>query len=90
MSTITELVASEDPRDVILLLTINENGISYPRLDNLYSRNKWVKVHNNLELLKLVSVMVNEGLIIDTGGGLKKGPNWKEPTLVSEKKYSFE
>ena len=89
MNTIAELVASEAPRDVILLLTKNENGISYPRLDNLYSRNKWIKVHNNLELLKLVSAMVNEGLIIDTGGGLKKGPNWKEPTFISEKKYTF-
>ena len=77
MSTVNELIASEDPREIILLLTKNENGISYPRLDNLYSRNKWVKVHNNLELLKLVSVMVNEGLIIGTGGGLKKGPDWK-------------
>lgn len=90
MNTTTELVASEDPRDVIRLLTKNENGISYPRLDNLYSRNKWVKVHNNLELLKFVSAMVNEGLIIDTGGGSKKGPNWKEPTFISEKKYTFE
>lgn len=90
MNIINDLITSEDPRDVILFLTKNENGISYPRLDNLYSRNKWVKVHNNLELLKLVSAMVNEGLIIDTGGGLKKGPNWIEPAFVSEKKYSFE
>lgn len=89
MNTINDLIISEDPRDVILFLTKNENGVSYPRLDGLYSRPQWVKIQNNLELLKLVCDMVSEGLIIDTGGGLKKGPNWKEPTFISEKKYTF-
>jgi hypothetical protein len=90
MSTINDVIVSEEPRDVILFLTKNESGISYPRLDGLYNRNGWVKISNNFELLKLVSNMVNGGFIVDTGGGLKKGPNWKEPAFITEKKYSFE
>ena len=89
MSTINDVIISEEPRDVILFLTKNENGISYPRLDGLYNGNDWVNISNNLELLKLISNMVDEGFIVDTGEGLRRGPNWKEPAFVTEKKYSF-
>jgi hypothetical protein len=90
MNTINDVVVSEAPRDVVLFLTKGESGISYPRLDGLYNRNDWVNILNNLELLKLVSHMVSEGLIIDSGKALIKGPNWKEPAFVTEKKYTFE
>ena len=90
MSVINTIVSSEAPRDVILFLTKGDAGISYPRLDGLYSRNDWVNISNNLELSKLVQKMREEGLIIHAGGGLIKGPNWKEPAFVTEKKYSFE
>jgi hypothetical protein len=90
MSVINTIVLSEAPRDVILFLTKGDAGISYPRLDGLYSRNDWKNISNNLELLKLVEKMIVEGFIIDVGGGLRKGPNWKEPAFITEKKYSFE
>ncbi|NNB83919.1 hypothetical protein [Pseudomonas aeruginosa] len=90
MSIIDTILEVEDPREVILFVTRNENGISYPRLDGLYSRHNWVNIGNNLELLKLVSSMVSDGIIIDIGSGLRKGPNWKEPAFFTEKKYSFE
>lgn len=90
MNTINDVVISEDPRDVVLFLTKGEDGISYPRLDKLYNRNNWANISNNLELLKLVSNMVDEGLIVDSGNSLRKGLNWKEPAFVAENKYSFE
>ena len=90
MSIINTIVVSEHPKDVILFLTKGDAGISYPRLDSLYSRNDWVNISNNLELSKLVREMREEGLIVHAGGGLRKGPNWKEPAFITEKKYSFE
>jgi hypothetical protein len=64
MSIITKIVQSETPEDVILFATRSESGISYPRLDGLYSRNGWVNIGNNLELMKLVHNMALEGLVV--------------------------
>ncbi|MCD9568762.1 hypothetical protein [Pseudomonas protegens] len=90
MSIINKIVISESPRDVILFLAKGEAGISYPKLDRIYNINNWINISNNLELLKLVELMKQEGLIKEAGGGLVKGPAWKEPGFITEKKYSFE
>ncbi|SFX64767.1 hypothetical protein SAMN03159316_2386 [Pseudomonas sp. NFR02] len=90
MSIIDTIVKEENPRDVILFVTRGENGISYPILDRLYNTNNWVNISNNLELMKLVDNMVSEGLIVSKNLTLTKGPNWKNPTFITENKYMFE
>lgn len=90
MSNMNDVIIAEAPRDVILFVIGNDRSISYPMLDGLYSRNNWANISNNLELLKLVSSMVDEGLIVDSGRELRKGPDWKEPAFVTQRKYSFE
>ena len=52
MSNINDVVANENPRDVILFIVRNKS-ISYPMVDMLYSGNSWVNIGNNLELLSL-------------------------------------
>ena len=89
MSNINDVVANENPRDVILFIVRNKS-ISYPMVDMLYSGNSWVNIGNNLELLKLVHNMRLEGLIENSDGGIKKGPNWKEPAFMAENKYTLE
>lgn len=89
MSTISTIINSETPRDVLLFLAGGENGISYPRLDGLYNRNDWVKISSNIELLKLVDTMIAEGLIKHTDGALRKGPMWKTPEFIAQNKYIF-
>lgn len=89
MSNINDVVANENPRDVILFIVRNKS-ISYPMVDMLYSGNSWVNIGNNLELLKLVHNMRLEGLIDNSDGGIKKGPNWKEPAFMAENKYTLE
>ncbi|PLR63149.1 hypothetical protein QCBJ_12365 [Pseudomonas sp. QC2] len=89
MSNINDVVVAEAPRDVVLFI-IRNKPVSYPMLDRLYNRNGWVNISNNLELLKLVGNMELEGLIENVDGGIRKGPNWKEPTFMAENKYSFE
>lgn len=86
---INNIVAAENPREVVLFVTRNE-GISYPALDRLYSRNDWVNIGNNLELLKLVEAMELDGSVEYRGGGLRKGANWREPRFLTEKKYPIE
>ncbi len=89
MSTIHDIVKSEHPRDVILFCTRNNKAISYSSLDGLYSRYGRDRL-SNIALLQLLETMRNEGLIEDTDGGLRRGPNWKEPNFTSEKKYALE
>ncbi len=85
MSNINDIVSAESPRDVILFIVRNQS-ISYPMLDRLYNRNDWVNIGNNIELLKLVHSMRLEGLIDNSDGGIKKGPDWKAPAFMIEKK----
>lgn len=89
MSNINDVVAAEEPRDVILFI-IRNRSISYPSLDRLYNRNAWVHISNNLELMKLVHNMELEGLIEHAEGGIRKGPNWKPPAFMIENKYTPE
>lgn len=90
MSLITKILQSETPEDVILFAVRSESGISYPRLDGLYSRNGWVNIGNNLELMKLVRNMALGGLVVYKDLTLIKGPNWRRPTFLTENKYTFE
>ncbi|WP_321838204.1 hypothetical protein [Pseudomonas kulmbachensis] len=90
MTNFRDVIIAETPRDVVLFVTRGDKAISYPMLDRLYCTNNWINISNNLELLKLVGSMVSEGLIVEVGGGLRKGPNWIEPAFMTEKKYSFE
>lgn len=90
MNTIKDVVVAEDPREVVLFLTRGEGGISYPRLDGLYNRNGWANISNNIELLRLVDQMIKEGLLMQRLGGVKRGPNWREPRFKEGKVYTFE
>lgn len=88
MSIIDTIVQNEIPEDVILFLTKTENGISYPRLDRLYSRNNWAQASNIIELLDIIRKMHDAGLINYGGASIVKGPNWREPIFMTEKKYT--
>ncbi|EJM95302.1 hypothetical protein PMI34_00921 [Pseudomonas sp. GM74] len=90
MSVITSIVLNEKPEEVILFLTKNELGISFPRLDGLYNRANWAHVENNIGLLKLVKKMCDAGFIKSNGSIVVKGPNWREPAFMLEGKYTFD
>ncbi|WNW10588.1 hypothetical protein RRX38_05275 [Pseudomonas sp. DTU_2021_1001937_2_SI_NGA_ILE_001] len=90
MSDISDVVRGESPRDVILFIVRGGRSIAYPMLDRLYCRHDWVNISNNLELLKLFDSMIAEGSIEYNEGGFRKGPEWKEPEFIKEKKYTFE
>ncbi|MDZ3991116.1 hypothetical protein [Pseudomonas sp. Teo4] len=88
MNTISDIVLNESPTDVILWL-VRGNGISHPRLDNLYNRNEWANTGDCLQLINLIKKMSQEGLIKHGGNGYIMGPNWREPEFLSPKKYEL-
>ena len=90
MSVIEKAILNEKPEEVILFLTKNELGISFPRLDGLYNRANWVHVGDNMGLLKIVGGMCDAGFIKSNGTGIVRSINWREPAFMLEGKYTFD
>ncbi|MNG09275.1 hypothetical protein D3C84_926890 [compost metagenome] len=90
MSIMKAIVLNEKPEEVILFLTKNELGISFPQLDGLYNRASWAHVTDNMGLFNLVKSMCDAGFIKYSGGGIVRGPNWREPAFMVEGKYTLD
>lgn len=90
MSVIKEIVLNEKPEEVILFFTKPELGISLPQLDRFYNTAGWAHVGDNMGLLHLVWKMRDAGFVKMDGTGIRRGPNWREPTFMLEGKYTFD
>ncbi|WP_392892357.1 hypothetical protein ACF6ZU_11220 [Pseudomonas migulae] len=90
MGVIDEIMRNEKPEEVILFFTKNELGISFPQLDRLYNVTGWAHVGDNMGLLNLVRSMRDAGFVEFSGGGIVRGPNWREPIFMVEGKYTFD
>ncbi|PYB75876.1 MULTISPECIES: hypothetical protein [Pseudomonas] len=88
MNTIKDIVKNEVPQDVILFLATDQ-GISHPQLDRLYSSSDWPFLSDNTSLILLINHMISEGLISFSGKAYVKGPHWREPQFLTEKKYKL-
>ncbi|EOF4707028.1 MULTISPECIES: hypothetical protein [Klebsiella] len=84
------MVAEQTLVDIILFLVRNENGFGYPQMDRFFSRYKFSVIENG-EFMKTFEQMRQKG-VVEWGEKMlvKKGPNWKEPKFVTEKKYGIE
>ncbi|WP_261253286.1 hypothetical protein [Serratia entomophila] len=91
-----EMVKNEDMADVILfLVSRGENGIAYPSMDRFFGRHKAAEKYEsyNIKLIHETKKLEDNGQVFSArtyGSGCKKGPNWKEPAFVTEKKYGIE
>lgn len=90
MGVIKEIVLNEEPEEVILFFTKPELGISLPQLDRFYNMAEWAYVGDNMGLLNLVRNMRDAGYVEFSGGGIVRGPNWREPIFMVEGKYTFD
>lgn len=88
MNTINDIVKNEAPSDVILFLA-TDKGVSHPQLDRLYNKNGWPFLGDNASLINLINDMICDGLISFSGKAYVKGPYWREPLFLTEKKYTF-
>lgn len=90
------MVKNESMKDVILfLVSLGSNGIAYPSIDRFFGRHKAAEKYEsyNIKLIEETKKLECSGLIFSSktyGSGYKKGPNWKEPKFVTEKKYGIE
>ncbi|VDR24478.1 Uncharacterised protein [Raoultella terrigena] len=89
------MVKNEEMGDVIVFLVGREDeGIAYPFIDRFFGRHKAAEKYGsyNIKLIEETRLLENDGLIYSAktyGAGYKKGPNWKEPKFVTEKKYGI-
>jgi len=87
MSNIKEIILNESIADVLTALAPNS---SQPRIDRLYSSYKFEALETG-ELWSTYEQLFTLGILAsDEKGHTIKGPNWKEPAFITEKKYTVE
>lgn len=84
------MIEKESVSDVVSFFAGSTKGIGYPQLDNFFVRYRFDVVGNG-ELLKTYERLRKAG-IVEWGDKMliKKGPNWKQPDFVKQKKYGIE
>ncbi|HDU4711202.1 TPA: immunity protein [Klebsiella aerogenes] len=87
MLDLESIYKNESVEDVLLHFTLRT---PYPSIDRMYVNYKFEVIEHG-ELLRTHQRLFDEGKLKNTGGPLpEKGPNWKEPKFVAEKKYGIE
>lgn len=90
------MVKNENMADVILYLVgRKEEGMAYPSIDLFFGRYKAAEKYEsyNIKLIHEIKHLEEIGQVVLErvyGAKCKKGPNWKEPKFVTEKKYGIE
>jgi hypothetical protein len=75
---------NESVEDVLLHFALRT---PYPGIDRTYVRFNFDVIASG-ELLRTYQRLIAEGKLVETGKPLPvKGPKWKEPAFVTEKKY---
>ena len=84
MNTIEQIVKNEPIADVLTAFGI---GLAYPSLDRMIGRYRFEVIANG-ELLKTYAKLFEEGVLANGEGPVAiKGPNWKAPNFLTEKRY---
>ncbi|MCO7614686.1 immunity protein [Pseudomonas chlororaphis] len=87
MINLESIYKNESVEDVLLYFSPR---ISYQDIDRIYVKYNFEVIANG-ELLKTHQRLFKEGKLKETGKSIsEKGPNWKEPAFVTEKRYSLE
>lgn len=84
MSNMEKIIQNETIEDVLLAFMPNT---AYQGIDRMYIKYRFDVVAEQ-ELLFTYQRLIKEGkLVEDEKGHTLKGPNWKEPGFVTDKKY---
>ncbi|AAS63330.1 immunity protein [Yersinia pestis] len=87
MSIMEKIIQNETVEDVLLAFTPNT---AYQGIERMYVRYRF-NIVSNRELLFTYQRLIKEAkLAEDEKGHTLKGPNWKEPKFVTDKKYGIE
>lgn len=89
MTDFKSMIEKESVSDIVSFFAGLTKGIGYPQIDNFFVRYRFDVVSRG-ELLKVFEELRKSG-VVEWGEKMlvKKGPNWKEPKFVTEKKYGI-
>ncbi|MGC6388362.1 immunity protein [Ewingella sp. S1.OA.A_B6] len=80
------MIENESVEDVLLYLAPFR---AFPDVDRMFVRYKFDVIENAI-LPTVYRKLLDEGkLVNDAQGHTKKGPHWKEPAFVTQKKYGI-
>ena len=83
--SLKEIIKNESVKDV---LTFLGTTCDFRQLDRLYTYNRFEVVTSG-ELSSTYDELFEKGVFNEVNGKVVKGPNWKEPKFVTEKKYGI-
>lgn len=83
--SLKDIVKNESIMDVLTFLGPTSD---YRKLDRLYAYNNFEAISSG-ELSSSYDKLFQTGVLKDQNGKVVKGPNWKEPKFVTEKKYGI-
>lgn len=84
MNTIEQIVKNEPLVDIVTAFGI---GLAYPSLDRMFSKYRFEVIADG-ELLRVYTELFQKGVLANGEGPIAlKGPNWKAPQFVREKRY---
>jgi hypothetical protein len=85
MSVVEQIVKNETVEDTLTVFALSS---AIPSLDRMFGRYRYEVIESG-ELLKTYARLFEEGVLASGEGPIAvKGPNWKPPKFVTEKKYS--
>ncbi|MDD0997294.1 immunity protein [Pseudomonas sp. TNT2022 ID1044] len=85
MNTIEQIVKNEPIADIVTAFGVS---LGYPSLDRMFSRYRFEVIANG-ELVQIYAQLFQEGVLANGEGPVPvKGPNWKAPQFVIEKRYA--
>ena len=84
--SLKEIINNESVEDVLTFLGPTSD---YRKLDRLFTYNR-LDVVTSGELSAKYDDSFKKGVLQEQNGKVVKGPNWKEPKFVTEKKYGIE
>lgn len=84
--SLKDIIKYESVEDVLTFLGPTSD---YRKLDRLYTYNRFDVISSG-ELSSTYDNLFKKGVLQDKNGKVIKGPNWKEPAFVTEKKYGIE
>jgi hypothetical protein len=84
--SLKEIIKNESLEDV---LTFLGPSCDYRKIDILFTYNRYDVISSG-ELFLKYDELFKRGILQDQNGKVVKGPNWKAPEFLSQKKYSIE
>lgn len=90
MINFKDLFSNEPIGDVITFFAGLSRHIGYPEVDRYFTRYKSSSIENG-EFMKTFQQLREAGIVaLGDHMSVVKGPNWKEPMFVTQKRYGIE